>query len=72
MLDDRIPNAVTISIPRNWTTAQADAVFDFLCRLEEAVFIAYERHFCMAELESAAKNLPSDKNSDPEDDCIPF
>ena len=42
MLDDRIPNAVTISIPRNWTTAQADAVFDFLCRLEEAVFIAYE------------------------------
>jgi hypothetical protein len=38
-------------IPGNWTIQQADAVFNFLCFLSDAIFSKYEKSFCLLESE---------------------
>jgi hypothetical protein len=50
-----------IEIPLHWTAAQANAVFDFICILETAVFGAYD-----AELTETARH----HILDPPIDCI--
>lgn len=72
---DPPPYPWSFPIPEYWTPAQADAVFEFLTMLAEAVYLAHERG--ILEISSPeATGLSSDDHEAPDtsepDDLFPF
>lgn len=77
--DDRVPRrtsrfGVSIRVPQHWSPQTAEAIFDFLCDLEQAVFDAYQGVLVeSAEREAFAPSPPDeDYDTDFDDDFIPY
>lgn len=63
-----------LPIPTDWTPAQAEAVLDFLVRLADAVYAAYQAPLAQ-RAERDARGLPDDSSCPSPDhspDLIPF
>jgi hypothetical protein len=62
-----------IAIPAHWTPEQADAVFTFLARLADAVFLAYEEPLCRIGYLDALGHAEHDIHPDDDpDEPFPF
>ena len=62
-------------IPAGWTTAQAEAVFDFLAHLADAVFAAYHDPITQSAYRDAITSTPPDSlvqhdHLHPDDDIL--
>ena len=67
----------SFTIPSSWTPAQADAVFELLSRLADALFCAYERPLVELAQREALGLQPDDEGATrtpdaADDDPIPF
>ena len=70
--DHRSPRS--FSIPSHWTPAQADAVFEFLARIADEVFLAYEDPLTTIAQQENLDPPPHDAADSPAylDEDIPF
>ncbi len=63
-----------VEIPIHWTTEQADAIFEFLGQLSNAVWDAYDHELtkiAQAQI-TASKLTDSQTNDDSDDSDLPF